>query len=131
MNNSCTCTWPFEVTLRAMAPCPRRIACSSAGPAPSWMKNSRPCSTIWRLSCTSQAASATPHSTVTAQFHQFRREMRVAQERAEAAIRLAKEQGFPYWMAYGSIMWGWALAHQGQVKEGIEQMTQGLRAYRA
>jgi predicted ATPase len=25
---------------------------------------------------------------------------------------------------------GWALAHQGQVKEGIEQITQGLRAHR-
>jgi predicted ATPase len=28
-------------------------------------------------------------------------------------------------------MRGWALAHQGQAKEGIEQMTQGLRAFRA
>jgi hypothetical protein len=28
-------------------------------------------------------------------FHQFRREMRAAQERAEAAISLTKEQGFP------------------------------------
>jgi len=26
---------------------------------------------------------------------------------------------------------GWALAQQGQTKEGIEQITQGLRAYRA
>jgi predicted ATPase len=34
-------------------------------------------------------------------------------------------------MAVGSLMRGWALAHQGQIKEGIEQLTQGLRAYRA
>jgi predicted ATPase len=66
-----------------------------------------------------------------AQFHQFRREVRVAQERAEAVIILAKEQGFPHWITQGSILRGWTLAHQGQVKEGIEQIHQGLRAYRA
>jgi len=68
---------------------------------------------------------------LTAQFHQSRREERLTQERAEVALSLAKEQGFPYWMAVSYLMRGWALAHQGQMKEGIEQMTQGLRAYRA
>jgi class 3 adenylate cyclase/predicted ATPase len=68
---------------------------------------------------------------LTAQFHQFRREERLTQERAEVALSLAKEQGFPYWMAVSALLRGWALAHQGQVKEGIEQMTQGVRAYRA
>jgi class 3 adenylate cyclase/predicted ATPase len=64
-------------------------------------------------------------------FHQLRREERAAQERAEAAIILAQEQGFPVWMALGSILRGWALAQQGQAKEGIEQITQGLMTYRA
>jgi adenylate cyclase len=63
--------------------------------------------------------------------HALRREVRLTQERAEAVISLAKDQGFPYWMAVGALMCGWALAHQGQGKEGVEQMTQGLRAYRA
>ena len=63
-------------------------------------------------------------------FHQFRREMRVAQDRAEALISLAKEQGFLYMMASGSTLRGWALAHQGQAKEGIEQMSQGMIACR-
>jgi class 3 adenylate cyclase len=40
--------------------------------------------------------------------HQFRREGRAAQERAEACISLAKEQGFPYQMAFGAILHGWA-----------------------
>jgi predicted ATPase len=67
-----------------------------------------------------------------AMFHQFRREMRAAQERAEAAISLTTEQGFPYWIAFGTILRGWALlAHQEQAKEGIEQLNQGLRAFRA
>jgi predicted ATPase len=63
--------------------------------------------------------------------HQFRREGRAAQERAEAAIILAKEQGFPYWMTMSAIMYGWALAHQEQARAGIEQIHQGMMDYRA
>jgi predicted ATPase len=63
--------------------------------------------------------------------HAIRREVRAAQEHAEAAITLATAQGFPLWMALGSILRWWALAHQGQAQEGIEQITQGLRAFRA
>jgi predicted ATPase len=58
--------------------------------------------------------------------HQYRREVQAAQERAEAAIRLATE--FPLWKACGSMLRGWALAHQGQAQEGIEQLRQGLMA---
>jgi predicted ATPase len=64
-------------------------------------------------------------------FHQWRREVRAVHERAEAACRLAKEQGFPSWMAQGAILRGWALAQQGQAQEGIAQIEQGLRAFRA
>jgi predicted ATPase len=63
--------------------------------------------------------------------HQYRQEGQAAQERADAAITLATAQGFPLWRAVGSLMRGWALAHQGQVKEGIEQINQGLIALRA
>jgi predicted ATPase len=66
-----------------------------------------------------------------AMFYQCRREMRAAQECAEAAIHLTQEQGFPYWMTFSSILRGWALAHQGQGQEGIEQLHQGIAAYRA
>jgi predicted ATPase len=41
------------------------------------------------------------------------------------------EQGFPFWVAYSSTLRGWVLAHQGQAQEGIEQINQGLIAYRA
>ena len=66
-----------------------------------------------------------------AKCHQFRREGRAAQEYAEAAIRLATDKGFPHWRALSSLQRGWALAQQGQAKEGIEQLTQGLIALRA
>jgi predicted ATPase len=59
-------------------------------------------------------------------FHQYRREVQAAQGHAEAAIRLATE--FPLWKACGSMLRGWALAHQGQAQEGIEQLRQGLMA---
>jgi TOMM system kinase/cyclase fusion protein len=65
-----------------------------------------------------------------AMLHQSRREVRAAQECAEATISLATAQGFPLWMAYGSILRGWALAQQGQTREGLEQLTQGLTAWR-
>jgi predicted ATPase len=68
---------------------------------------------------------------VAAIFHQFRREVRFTQERAEAAMSLATEQGFPHWIAVGALMRGWALAYQGQAQEGIEQITRGFRAHRA
>jgi predicted ATPase len=64
-------------------------------------------------------------------FHQCRQEGQAAQERAEAAISLAQEQGFPVWRARGALLHGWALAHQGQAQEGIEQIHQGLTAFRA
>jgi class 3 adenylate cyclase/predicted ATPase len=66
-----------------------------------------------------------------AMFHQFRREVRATQERTEAIISLAKEQGFPYYMAIGSLLRGWALAQQGQAQAGIEQLHQGAIAYYA
>jgi predicted ATPase len=66
-----------------------------------------------------------------AMLHQFRREMQTAQERAEAVITLSTEQGFPLWLALGTILRGWVLTEQGQGEEGITQMRQGLAAHRA
>jgi predicted ATPase len=63
--------------------------------------------------------------------HQLRREMPAAQEYAESAISLATEQGFPHWRALGFVLRGSTLVPQGQAKEGIEQITEGLRTYRA
>jgi predicted ATPase len=66
----------------------------------------------------------------TAVFHQLRREWRATQERADATIVLATEQGFPLWVAVGSVLRGWTLAQQREAQEGIKQMHQGLRAHR-
>jgi len=63
--------------------------------------------------------------------HQLRREGQAAQERAAAAIALSTDQGFPFWVAWGTILRGSALAEQGQRAEGIAQMRQGIAAWRA
>jgi class 3 adenylate cyclase/predicted ATPase len=69
--------------------------------------------------------------TMAAVVHQFCREAQAVQERADALIALSTEQGFPHWLAYGTILRGWALTSQEERAEGIAQIRQGLVAFRA
>jgi predicted ATPase len=62
---------------------------------------------------------------------QFCREAHAVREHAEAMSILATEQGFPLWVALGTVLRGWALAMQGQGGAGVAQMRQGLTAFRA
>ncbi len=64
-------------------------------------------------------------------FHQLRREEQLSQERAEAVIALSIEHGFALFLAFGTVLRGWALTEQGQREEGIAQMHQGLIAMQA
>ena len=57
---------------------------------------------------------------------QLRRDVPAVHEHAEAAVALATEQGFPLWVAMGTIFRGWALAMQGQGEEGMAQVRQGI-----
>jgi predicted ATPase/class 3 adenylate cyclase len=63
--------------------------------------------------------------------HQFRRERAEAQARAEAAMILSTERGFPDWLAVATMQRGLALAAQGHGEEGMAQIHQGLAAIRA
>jgi class 3 adenylate cyclase/predicted ATPase len=63
--------------------------------------------------------------------YQFRRDVLFVHKQAEATIALATEQGFPLWVALGTILRGWALAMQGQGEEGLAQVRQGIAAWRA
>jgi class 3 adenylate cyclase/predicted ATPase len=60
--------------------------------------------------------------------HQFRFESQAAKEWAEKLITLSNEQGFAYWLAWGTILRGWAIAMEGE-EEGIVGMRQGLDTY--
>jgi len=63
--------------------------------------------------------------------HHFRREGQESQDWAKAGLTLSREQGFPFWLAWGTILRGWALAELGQGEEGIAQMRQGLAGLQA
>jgi predicted ATPase len=62
---------------------------------------------------------------------QLCREEQAVQREAEAQSALTTEQGFSDWLAWGTMLRGWALAMQGQGEEGIVQLRQGLAAQRA
>jgi predicted ATPase len=63
--------------------------------------------------------------------HQYRREVRSAQETAEGAIALCAEHGSTAdVLAIATILHGWAMAAQGRHEEGIAQLQEGLAAYR-
>ena len=49
---------------------------------------------------------------------QFLRDGPAVQERTEALLTLAREQGFPHWLALGAIRQGWVLAEQGRGRKG-------------
>jgi predicted ATPase len=79
---------------------------------------SHPFSLAWAFACV-------------AWLHQFRREWPLTQEWAEATIRLATEQGFPFMGAWGTILRGWTLAEQGQEAEEMAHIRQGLAIHRS
>ncbi len=51
------------------------------------------------------------------------------QERTEARLAIATEQGFAFLVAYGTMLRGWALAMQGHAAEGMVQIRQGSAAH--
>ncbi|HKR44243.1 MAG TPA: adenylate/guanylate cyclase domain-containing protein [Paraburkholderia sp.] len=62
---------------------------------------------------------------------QFRHDVQLAEECADAAIKLSLERGFPFYWAWGTIVQGWARAEQGNIGEGIAQITEGIANYQA
>jgi class 3 adenylate cyclase/tetratricopeptide (TPR) repeat protein len=52
-------------------------------------------------------------------------------EFASETIQLATKNAFAYWLAWATILQGWAIARKGQPGAGLETMLKGLRAYEA
>ncbi len=50
---------------------------------------------------------------------------------AEKGIALAEENDYPYWLAWSTIMRGWAVAALGEADRGIDILNDGLAAYEA
>ena len=63
--------------------------------------------------------------------HQFRGETPLVEVQAEAALALSTKQDFAYWSVVSTMLRGWALINRGQLDPGIDQMNEGLVAWRA
>jgi predicted ATPase/class 3 adenylate cyclase len=63
--------------------------------------------------------------------HLLRQESQSAMEHAEAAMTIAADRGFVFFIAYDTMLKGWALAEQGQTEEGLSQLHEGLVAFQA
>jgi len=61
---------------------------------------------------------------------QLCRQVQAARNSVEGAIEICSKHGFPFFLGIGTIIRGWALAHQGQEAEGTAQILHGLDIYR-
>jgi class 3 adenylate cyclase/predicted ATPase len=57
---------------------------------------------------------------------QLRHNAPAVQGYADAVISLSEEHGLNLWLAWGKIFRGWALAEQGQQREGIAELAKAL-----
>jgi predicted ATPase len=69
--------------------------------------------------------------TIATWLSQWRRERQTVLEHAEAVISLSTAQEFPMWVAWATVLQGWALARQGEQTEGLARIHQGLALYGA
>jgi len=63
--------------------------------------------------------------------YQCRRELQAVSTQGAANLALAHQQGFPFLVAWAMVLQGWVRAEQGWGDESIEQVCQGIAAYRA
>jgi class 3 adenylate cyclase len=56
---------------------------------------------------------------------------RRAEESTTELCSLAADLGFPYWRAVGEMLHGWAVARQGDVAAGLEELERGSAARRS
>jgi predicted ATPase len=64
-------------------------------------------------------------------FNLLRRESQALKELAEELVQLSREKGFLLYAGIGNFKSGRALCEQGQIKEGIARINQGLAVYEA
>jgi predicted ATPase len=63
--------------------------------------------------------------------HQLCGDVRTADENTERLIELCAEYGLTNWLAFATILRGWAMAEQRRTQEGIAQTQEGLANMRA
>jgi len=86
--------------------------------------------------CRRASASGHPYSLAQAlvfacYVHQSRRDPQKTMERADSALVVAGEQGFPVWAALMAILRGWSLVMLEKSSGGLDELRSGLAAYRS
>jgi tetratricopeptide (TPR) repeat protein len=66
-----------------------------------------------------------------AEVHRQRGDAQASLECADRELELAREQGFPLWVAIAQIYRGWALARLGHHEEALATIPKGIANYRA
>jgi class 3 adenylate cyclase/predicted ATPase len=67
---------------------------------------------------------------MSAAMHQCDGDPQQTLELAAGTVALARENSMPYWVAWGSVLEGWALVQVGQFDTGMKTLESGLHAYR-
>src|SRR5262249_56370605 len=62
--------------------------------------------------------------------HHFRGDSREALRRSTESLELAREQGFATWIGVSQMIRGESLARNGDVEEGLKEITAGLNPHR-
>ncbi|TPI72545.1 hypothetical protein FJ423_27140 [Mesorhizobium sp. B2-8-9] len=68
---------------------------------------------------------------MSAAVHQGLRQPGIAEELAASTVAIATENSLLYWMSWGTIIRGWAVAEQGSTDAGINMLNEGIEAYAA
>jgi len=62
--------------------------------------------------------------------HQFNQDVDATRNDANKAIAIAEEHGFAFWIGWGQVLRGWARARQGEADTGIDEIREGIVAWR-
>jgi predicted ATPase len=62
--------------------------------------------------------------------HVFRGDSRAALVRGSDAVKLCSRYGFAYYLAMADVLTGWAVAAEGEITAGLEQLREGLDGMR-
>jgi predicted ATPase len=65
-----------------------------------------------------------------ARLHRLRGEAPLVHTRASQAVALGRQQGFAFWLAFGTVLDGWALAQGTEVAAGVAETQDGLAMLR-
>jgi tetratricopeptide (TPR) repeat protein len=59
-------------------------------------------------------------------YYMYRGDVNITLSVAETTVELSAENGFYHWLAAGRILKGWALVRQGNRKDGLKSLTEGI-----